>query len=523
MLESEHTNHTAFPDGNYFFVTSKFGESFGGLTSSMFQRGRLFGQYANVHSTVVTFNYNPNYGSVIDNLRDRKIMSNSIHFINLYDYFRRESVQYEKKENKVEEEGLVYHQQGTNIYRFFYNGLYKKYKRFDQEGNLKVVHHFNENRYRYKTDEYDNMGYIHRTHYYDLFSPDIVRQTIFYRKNGSAYMTKWFKLVDNENQVERIQIYDQSGEIITVLDSDLQMQHYFLDILTNNEEKNFIISEARAADPIIMSYKNKHAFKIFMTHDVHLEKPRNFDSPLLKENKEVFENIDKPDAIVILTNKQKSDIVSRYGEKSNFFLIPHAYKDAPQLNDETIPKDMKKAVLIGRLAPQKQIDHAILAFSKVLETLPDVKLEIYGTGKDEEKLTKLIKKKKVQKNVRLMGFTNNPSNVYKSAAFSVLSSDHEGFGLVILESLSVGCPVISYDLKYGPSDMIIDGTNGFLVKDKDIDALAEKIIYAFDNPVLIEEMSKHASEVTSKFSEEHFIENWGKLFRQVSAKENLEK
>jgi glycosyltransferase involved in cell wall biosynthesis len=509
---------TNFPKGNYFFVTSKFGESFGGLTSSMFQRGRLFGQYANIPVTILTFNYNPNYETVIEKLKEKKIMTESINFINLYDYFRKESFSYLNRENSISEEGLVYHGQGSNIYRFFENGLYKMYKKTDEDGNLKIVHHFNENRYRYKTDEYDDKGYIHRTLFYDLFNPDAVRQTIFYRRNGSAYMTKWFKLVENENKVERIQIYDLNGEIIKVLDTDLQMQHYFLDILTENAENNFIIAEARATDPIIMSYKNKKAYKIYMTHDVHLEKPRNFDSPLLKDNKQVFENIDKPDAIVILTNKQKADIVARYGEKPNLFLIPHAYKNEKK-NGETVNKDMRKAVLIGRLAPQKQINHAISAFAKVLKRVPDAKLEIYGTGKEEDKLGKLIKKEKIEESVRLMGFTNNPSNVYKSAAFSILSSDHEGFGLVVLESLSVGCPVISYDLKYGPSDMIIDGVNGLLVKDKDIEELAEKIIFAFENPSVIEEMSQKTKEVISKFSEEVFIANWGRLFDQISTKE----
>ncbi|MGV8988749.1 MAG: glycosyltransferase [Cypionkella sp.] len=75
--------------------------------------------------------------------------------------------------------------------------------------------------------------------------------------------------------------------------------------------------------------------------------------------------------------------------------------------------------------------------------------------------------------VRLMGYTTTPLAVFQGALASVYPTTKEGFGPSILEALSNGCPVISYDVNYGPREMIEPGLKGELVLPSDIAAIAE--------------------------------------------------
>jgi len=147
----------------------------------------------------------------------------------------------------------------------------------------------------------------------------------------------------------------------------------------------------------------------------------------------------------------------------------------------------------------------------------------------------LIEKLNLSKNVFLKGFTNDPATIYKKALFSVLSSKTEGFPLAFLESMANGTPVISYDIKYGPRDIIDHGENGLLVPKNDKVQLAEAMIKLFKNPDLALAMGeKSRSKVERDFSKEKFtalwqqaietaIENRDKRINKLSAKPTIEK
>ncbi len=169
------------------------------------------------------------------------------------------------------------------------------------------------------------------------------------------------------------------------------------------------------------------------------------------------------------------DIVKRFGDRTNYFVIPHAIKEG-KYDHPFEQRDLNKVVMFARYHEQKQLDHAIKAFEKVVKKVPNAKLEIYGFGDKEKELETLIKSLKMEHSIHLKGFNKNPADTFKKSAVSLLTSEYEGFGLVVLESLRYGCPVISYDLKYGPSDMINNGENGYLVENLNINQLAEKVI-----------------------------------------------
>lgn len=503
------------PNAQYVITTSSVNSVFGGLTEAMLQRSRLFSKYAEQKTTILTFNYNEKYPEIINSLMDREKINNDINIINLYEFFKNTTTKDDTiVPHSIQEEGLEYIKaEQENTYRYFKNGLYVKYKRFN-DGKLVLVDYFNENRSRTHREEYTESGHIHRITYMDL-QLNLPKQELYYRNDGTCYLNKFLKINPETKKVsvEKIFLFNNNGTIATVFKSNLEFQHYFMDTIIGNKT-TYLIGEERGTDPITMSYKNDMCYKIYLTHNIHLRKPYHFSSVIKLGNRPVMENMSIPDAVVILTNKQKKDIIDRFGNRTNYFVIPHAIKkpnDFPSFHK----RDLNKIVMLARYHEQKQIDHAIRSFKLVVENSPKKTLEIYGFGELEKNLLKLIQELNLQNNVFLKGFNSNPTEVLQTAALSILSSEYEGFGLVILESLANGCPVVSYDLKYGPSDMIEHGSNGFLAENLNIDDLGNKIIEATADESLLKTMSENAYKSVDKFSEESFVANWINMFEQI--------
>ena len=181
-----------------------------------------------------------------------------------------------------------------------------------------------------------------------------------------------------------------------------------------------------------------------------------------------------------------------------------------------VARDPKLVVMVARLDQQKQVDHAIDAFARALRQVPDARLEIYGRGALTSQLQARIKRLGVSGSVTLAGFTDNPALAYRRAAVSLLTSKYEGFGLVLVESFQCGCPVVSYDLRYGPSDIITDGVDGYLVPPGDVAALAGAIVKVLEQPELAAAMSRAAIVAARRFSERAFVARWSALFNRLS-------
>ena len=145
-------------------------------------------------------------------------------------------------------------------------------------------------------------------------------------------------------------------------------------------------------------------------------------------------------------------------------------------------------------------------------------LHLLGDGKERENLQAQINRLGLQDRVFLDGIKSNIQDEYRDASFLVSSSRWEGFPMVILEAESTGIPVIAFDCPCGPSDLIADGENGFLVADGDIDKLADRIIYLIEHSGKRKEMGRKAFESARKYSQENVIKMWTDLFDELSAK-----
>ena len=509
-----------FPEkAKYYFLVNSVSQEFGGLTNAMLQRGRIFGEEANIKSDVLTFNFNPFYEYIRKTLMDKGKINPNINILNIYEYFSGDVISQTEDSmdiQSVDEPGCYTDPvAGKKAFRIFKNGLYVMYKSFEgPNGRLKFIDYFNENRYRIKREDYDLVGRVRKVTYMN-YEYNIPCQELFFRGDGTCYLSKWYKIKEGEKTIDRIHLLDDKGDIIKLFRSELEFQKYWLELLTlDMETKYFLIVDGRAMDSLVLSYQRDNVYSIFVTHSTHLRPPYKVDSTIRLGNRAVLNNTYKPDAIIFLTNQQMRDVKERFGKRNNYFVIPHSYPVSTSRN-AVEKRNIKRAIVIARYHEEKQLDQIIKAFAKVIKKVPEATLELYGSGQEEDKLNGLIKKLGIEDNVTLKGFTNNASDLYDTSAFSVLTSKYEGFGLVILESLAHGCPVVSYNIKYGPSDMIKNGVNGYLVSPGDIDELADRMLTLFEKPGLLEDMVENSYESVKSFGVKEFVNRWASMFNTI--------
>ena len=482
---------------------------FGGRTASILNKCRILKRTGGIDSTIVTLNYSSELDDVSADLRRRGLLIDGIEIVNLDDCFPDPSNgPAEQIRHEIDEPGMEkIRDDSEEVYRYFENGVYRLYKRFDHAGRLIVRDWFNENRGRVRRDEFTVAGTIRRTTYMDLHL-NRPRQQIYYRANGVPYLNKW--LVVNPDQtirVERVTEFDQNGRPVRVLQSDTEQIHRNLDHLIGSDHA-FLIVESRRADPAILRYRRPNVKRLYVLHNPHLLAPGNDPTRARATYQPLLGQRDA--ATVFLTEAQRTDFLAADPAQRRTWVIPHPVATVRIPEDDERDPDL--VVMVTRFDQQKQLGDAIEAFARVLDVVPSARLEIYGRGADQVPLQQQIDALGLSARVTLKGYTPDAPRVLRRASVSLLTSRFEGLPLALLESLANGCPVVSYDIKYGPSDILDDGVDGFLVPARDRVRLAARVIEILTDPALRRRMSEAAGEIGTRFGEDPFLARWSVVF-----------
>ena len=277
-------------------------------------------------------------------------------------------------------------------------------------------------------------------------------------------------------------------------------------------ERTFVFLDSRFLVPYIVPLRTRGIHLLYQMHNMHLEPPRRWDSGMSQVYRRVLERIDGMDALVNLTERQSDDIAARRGRTTNMFVVPNPV-DVPPLPDPLPERDPHLVVTMARLETQKRLMHAIAAFGRVVEAVPEARLDIYGEGSQRDKLQTAIERSGLTGSVTLRGYDPHAREALWSASAFLMTSDYEGYPLSTLEAMSQGCPVVSYDIRYGPREQIADGADGFVVPEGDEAALAERVVELLRSPELVRRMSAAAREKVSRFGPAEFVERWGQVIR----------
>ena len=178
---------------------------------------------------------------------------------------------------------------------------------------------------------------------------------------------------------------------------------------------------------------------------------------------------------------------------------------------------VKRVLAVGRLDYQKGFDKLIQAWKLVKEDseLSDWKLDIFGQGEWKDKLLNEIKEYELEDSLEIHAPTTDIGQEYVSSSILVMSSNYEGFPMVMIEAMACGVPVVSFAFKCGPKDIIRHQENGLIVPEGDIVALAKALSFMMKDNALRAYCSQNAREIIAEYSEEVIMKKWMDLFIQM--------
>jgi glycosyltransferase involved in cell wall biosynthesis len=178
------------------------------------------------------------------------------------------------------------------------------------------------------------------------------------------------------------------------------------------------------------------------------------------------------------------------------------------LIDKWLTHPGKKIIAVGELKPQKNFINLVNAFSLLRKKIDiDASLLILGDGQEMNEIRNAIKSQDLDKHIFLPGWVKDPLPYFKFGDIFALSSNYEGFGVVIVEALSQGLNVVSTDCKSGPREILKDGEFGFLCPIQDSLAFAESMEKALKNPLPEAKLLQRSFDFTE--------EKIGKLYEEI--------
>lgn len=176
----------------------------------------------------------------------------------------------------------------------------------------------------------------------------------------------------------------------------------------------------------------------------------------------------------------------------------------------------KRVIAVGRLEWVKGYDRLIDAWRIVSEKHPDWHLDIFGIGTLEQNLKNQKKQLGLEEKLTIHPATPSINVEYSNSSIFVGTSHFEGFPLVLLEAMQVGLPCVAFDCPFGPSAVIVNEENGYLVPDGDIKQLAKKICILIEDANLRKHFSNAALQQSKNFSVDIVMSKWKALFEELT-------
>lgn len=216
------------------------------------------------------------------------------------------------------------------------------------------------------------------------------------------------------------------------------------------------------------------------------------------------------DKFVVLTHEDQS----YWGALPNLEVIPNA---AMHLTDHFSDGSARRVIAVGRLDYQKGFDRLIRAWDLVQRSgrFADWRLDIFGQGEWHDMLQGMIDERGLAATTHLCRPTTQIGDEYARSSLLAMSSHYEGFPMVMIEAMASALPVVSFDYKCGPKDIIRPGENGLLVRDGDEEGLAQALMTLMEDDALRKRMSQRAREVVKEYSEEAVMARWMRLFTSI--------
>ena len=281
--------------------------------------------------------------------------------------------------------------------------------------------------------------------------------------------------------------------------------------LTPEDERVFVFTDSRYVLPHLAPLSDPRMRLLYQMHNLHLKPAaRRWDGPLASGYTRVLARAGDVDAFVTLTARQRDEIALRRGRTSHMHVVANPVT-VPAPPEPWPPRDPLRATVIARLSTQKQVAHAVAAWAQVVAAVPGARLDVYGDGPERDAVVAAIAEHGMGEAVALRGFDPGARDSLWTSSALLLTSVYEGYPLSTLEAMARGCPVVAYDVRYGPREQVADGVDGFVVPDGDPAALAARVVELLQAPELVARMSVAARETARRHDAGGFLREWAQV------------
>src|SRR5699024_10794681 len=301
-------------------------------------------------------------------------------------------------------------------YRYYKDGLYVKYKRFNESGELIFIDYMDGSRQRIIRDEYNSSGLLTRRRHMDkkMKKP---RLDQYFDDKEKCFLTTWVN-PKTVKETKFVHFSKQPKEYNSLND----FRAMWLNSVIQNVDEPIFMIDKRGLDNLMKEMNHPTLKKVAILHSNHYKKPYEKGSEIKQSYHFLFNNISLFDKIVSLTERQKEDIDNQFNLHNKVEVIPHSVEPLENVKEtKSFKYTPNTAISIARYEKEKKLDEAIHAFKLVVEKIPSAKYYIYGTGSQKDNLNELINKLGLQNNVKLKGYTNDSHNKFKEASCSILT------------------------------------------------------------------------------------------------------
>lgn len=488
----------------FYFITSREDMLTSAIELAQVKRMHIF-DYLKLDSKIVTLQYNWAHHEVEEKLG----VTNRV--INLFQHFQQLPYQYTANDQALI--NRILHQPNLTV-----NNLVAS-----RDGKQRIIAHLNGDRLYY-VDYRDKFGFTDRRDYYD---------------NGCLTYTEFFE--DKARVVTR-QYYDAQGRpkilyhyrggkgnvpVLCLIQLHDQGQVWEFD--SENELRAYFMDQLAAADDhaIFISDRSDYTLKAFTMMNNSVPRYQVFHSVFTENGLPngklfaVYEPVKQALAdhhlsgLISATQQEATDAGKRFATEASYG-IPVTYIPDDQLQKK-VPFSQRtpgQLIAVARLTNVKRLDHLINTVITLKRKHPEVDLKIYGYDDGwnnyatSHSLRKLVQDNHAEDYIHFCGYQHDLTKVYETAQIEVLTSSYEGFAMALLEAQGHGCPAVSYDINYGPAEIIKDQVSGRLLPEGDLHALYTVLDELLSNPATLESYADHAQEVAAKYSFENVAAQW---------------
>lgn len=213
------------------------------------------------------------------------------------------------------------------------------------------------------------------------------------------------------------------------------------------------------------------------------------------------------DKFIVLTDKASSEWPLK-----NIEVIPNPLWFNTPLSSNL---ENNSAVAVGRHTYEKGYDRLFKIWANIVNDHPSWILKVYGDQNPDYDLVQMAKDFGITENIEFIAAQKNILPAYLESSVFLMGSRSEGFGMVLVEAMACGVPCIAFNCPVGPSEIIQDGYNGFLITDGDIEGYTAKVNMLITDVTLRKKTGKQAKQSVSKFEIEPIMNKWIALFTSL--------